>query len=169
MKTMIFPMVLLMLLSMEVTAQKKKDKKRAGYTNDDYEITCAGIGVEGSKLISISGFGKNPEEAMRSAKKNAMHGILFRGAFGDAGGCKGVKALVEDANAQEKHEPYFSAFFQSGGNYLNYVSFANQASRQVVKVDKKTYKVTIVASILYDKLRKDLEDADIIKKLTHGF
>lgn len=154
-----------------LSAQSNRKKKQAGFSDKDYEIVCAGVGVEGTKLISVVSYGANPEEAERYAKRNAIHGIIFRGAPGSAGGCQGVKPLARDASLETDQKSYFNKFFSAGGDFAHYVALTTQGGegRKVTRISKKAYKVEILVSVLYDQLRRKLEQDDIIKSLGHGF
>ncbi len=152
-------------------AQRKKKKEIAGYTKQNYEISCIGVGNEGTKLIAVYGYGKTPERATYEAKRNAIHGIIFKGTEVSSGGCQGIKPLAKSASLETERADFFEKFFADGGLYLNFISLSAEAkaSRSVTKVDKKTYKVGTAVAVRYDALRKELENAGIIKKLSSGF
>mgnify|MGYP005997624097 CR=1 FL=1 len=124
--------------SFSIIAQSKQQKKLAGYTSRDYEIMCIGVGVEGTKIIEIQGYGSTPEEAERQAKRNAIHGIIFKGAPGNAGGCQGIKPLAKSVTLEEARADFFKPFFAPGGQYLNFVALTSQGgnNRSVTRVDK---------------------------------
>ena len=152
-------------------AQSKKKKEIAGYTKQDYEIACIGVGSQGTKLISVYGYGKDPDKAVRMAKVNAIHGIIFKGAPASGGGCQGIKPLAKSVTVEQEFKDFFNKFFAPGGPYLSFVGMSGQGgnNRDVTKVDKKTYKVGIAVSVNYDALRKELENAGIVKGLSSGF
>lgn len=154
-----------------VQAQKKKQKEIAGYTAQNYEITCIGVGNEGTKLIAVYGYGKDPERATYEAKRNAIHGVIFKGTETNSGGCMGVKPLAASVSLETERRDFFEKFFADGGLYLNFISLSgeSQANRTVTKIDKKTYKVGTAVAVRYDALRKELENAGVIKKLSSGF
>lgn len=164
--------LLLIGAAISVSAQSKnKGREAAGYTAQNYEITCIGVGNEGTKLIAVYGYGPDHDRATYEAKRNAIHGIIFKGTEVNSGGCMGVKALAQSPSLETERRDFFEKFFADGGQYLNYVSLSAdaRAQRTVTKIDKKTYKAGIAVAIRYDALRKDLESAGIIKKLSAGF
>ena len=162
---------ILALFVVTAQAQSNRKKKVAGYTKDDYEISCIGVGTEGTKLIAVYGYGKNPDEAARQAKVNAVHGIIFRGAGAAGGGCQGIKPLAKSQTVEQENSAYFSKFFSPGGAYLNFVGASAQEkdARDIARIDNRTYKVGIVVSVSYDALRNELERAGVIRGLSSGF
>ncbi len=159
---------LLMMMSTMLNAQagRKADKDTEEWR---YEIECAGTGAEGTYLIKVWSFSKKPQVAMEQCKKNAVHGVVFKG-FGGGQGCTSQKPLARSTNADEQFERYFENFFADGGSYMKYVSLTSQGTgTEKVKVSKKEYKVGVVVTVQKDLLRRDLENAGIIKGLSSGF
>ena len=61
--------------------------------------------------------------------------------------------------------------FYDGGKYMKFVSVSGDgsiAAEDRLKVGKE-YKIGVVISVSKDNLRKDLEDAGIVKGLSSGF
>lgn len=144
----------------------KLDKDTAQWR---YEIEPVNVGVQGTYLVKTWTYSKNPEKAMEQAKKNAVHGIIFRG-FAGKNRVPGQKPLA-DVNAEKKHKEFFKSFFQDGGKYLKFVNISNDgsvAAGDYLKVGKE-YKIGVMVSVNVSELRKDLEDANIIKRLNAGF
>lgn len=171
MRKLIFGLLIGAMVVSVHAQRKKKGREIAGYTKQNYEITCIGVGDEGTKLIAVYGYGKDHDRATYEAKRNAIHGVIFKGTEVNTGGCMGVKPLAKSPMLETERADFFQKFFQDGGQYLNYVSLSaeGRAQRKVTKIDKKTYKVGIAVAIRYDALRKDLEKAGVIKKLSAGF
>mgnify|MGYP006988835622 FL=1 len=126
-----------------------------------YEISCAGIGAKGSSLVEVTSFGKTVDAALAQMRKDAVHGVLFKGMGGN---CM-QKPLAMKAELETEHESFFSKFFSSSGEYDKYVEDDVNTAVSVAKVGKKQYKVTKVLSVKKDLLRKDLEKAGILKPL----
>ncbi|MDX2195655.1 MAG: hypothetical protein NW207_04500 [Cytophagales bacterium] len=166
---------ILIIISLTIStfaiAQNKKAKVLAGYTVDNYEVACMGVGTDGSKLIKIWGYGPKPEKAVLQAKTNAVHAIIFKGVTAATDGCQGIKPLASSMSVEQEFQEYFNTFFQPGGAYLNYIALSGEGgdNQDVTKVDKKTYKVGIIVSVMFDALRSDLEKAGIVKGLNSGF
>jgi hypothetical protein len=150
----------------------QSSKKRADKDTFEwrYEIEVEGTGVQGTYQVKAWTYSKKPETAIEQAKKNAVHGIIFKG-FPDKGRVKGQPPLTNNSNLEQEKEDFFKDFFQTGGKYLKFVSVFNNGALgmgDVIKVGKE-YKVGVIVSVNVSMLRKDLEDAGIIKGLSNGF
>lgn len=146
-------------------AKKKADKDTFIWR---YELEGVEQGVQGTYLVKVWSYSKKPEVAIEQAKKNAVHGIVFRGFAGTAK----QKPIADDPNLERVHEAFFADFFKNGGGYMKYVSLSGDgtvSSGDKLKVSKKEWKVGVVVSVNQALLRKDLEAAGIIKALGGGF
>lgn len=170
-KTSLLLIILALGFSFTANAQARKKAERDTH-QWRYEIECAGIGLEGTYLIKVWSYTNRPKIAIEQAKKNAVHGIVFKGYSGGVQGCNSQKPLVRDANAEQKHAAYFSSFFANGGKYMKFVSASNDGSIGAgdrLKVNRRLYKVGVIVSIRKDELRKELEAAGVLKGLSSGF
>ena len=131
-----------------------------------YEIECAGNGTQGTYLVKVWSYSKNKNVATEQCKKNAVHGIIFKGFTGGEG-CVGQRALVANPGAEQESADYFKNFFGDKGEYYKYVSVTS-APTEIVKVGKQ-YKVGMVVSVMKDELRKALEAAGVVRGLNTGF
>ncbi len=153
---------LLMFFAASAVAQKKKADKDTQQWR--YELESAGIGQQNTILVKVWSYSKKAEVALEQAKKNAVHGVIFRG-FGSN------KPLATNPNAEHEHADFFKAFFANGGKYLKYVQFVNNgavAAGDRIKIGKE-YKIGVVVTVDKNALRKDLEEAGIIRALGTGF
>lgn len=132
-----------------------------------YDIECAGTGSEGTFMVKVWSYGKKANIPAEEAKKNAVHGVLFKG-FAGAQGCTAQKAIVKDPATQNDKADFFDKFFDKENTYLKYASIIS-TTPEIIKVGKNEYKVGYVISISKDQLRKDLEAAGIIRSLSSGF
>ncbi len=136
-----------------------------------YEIECVGTGVQGTYLIKVWTYSKKPKVAIEQSKKNAVHGVIFKGFAGGGRGCTSQKPLASSPDVEDQFSEFFDKFFADGGDYYKYVSLSNDGSidsEDRLKVGKE-YKIGVVVSVMKDALRKDLENAGIIKPLDAGF
>ncbi len=160
-----------MCLSNAAQAQAKKKANKQTY-QWRYETQCMGIGVEGTKLIKVWSYSKNPTVAIAEAKKNAVHAMIFQGFTGNSQtGCSTQKPLTDNPGLEQEKAQFFTDFFADGGKYMKFVTLSGDGSvnpQDRVKVGNE-YKIGIVVSVMYDQLRKDLEAAGIIKGLASGF
>ncbi len=135
--------------------------------NFGYEMKCLGVGSEGSNLVKIYSYGSNYDKAVRQAKHDAVHGILFKGIVG-GNGCGHQPAIVKPQELSE-NQSFFDKFFKNG-EYLRFVNISNDGSvdgADRLRVGNK-YKIGVVVSVQKDALRKYLEQAGVIKPLGAG-
>lgn len=161
----------LLLALVSVTAFAQKNDRRESFKSwDNYEITTEKVGVEGTKFVKVWGFGKNVDQAVMAAKRNAVHACLFRGLPG-ATNVNSTPAICKDPNAFENNSDYFEDFFQSGGPYLKFVNMTTDGvpSGQDRRKVQGGYKVAIYAQIMYDNLKRQMENDGIVRKLSSGF
>ncbi len=174
MKTLIrFNMLILLLVLFSIEgicqARKKADKETIQWR---YEIECVGTGTQGTYLIKVWSYSKKPHVALEQAKKNSIHGVIFKGFAGGGQGCSSQKPLARNPNIEQEKAVFFKDFFADGGKYMKFVSSSTDGAvgaGDVLKVGKNEYKVGLVVSVQKDLLRKDLEAAGIIRGLASGF
>jgi hypothetical protein len=133
-----------------------------------YEIEPVSVGSQGTYQIKVWSYSKDPNVAIEQAKKNAVHGIIFKG-FGGTRTVQAQKALVTDPAIAETRKDFFDAFFADGGGYMKFVNLSNSHEVAIAAGDRikigKEYKVGVIVSVNKDALRKELENAGIVKKL----
>ncbi|MGD9977081.1 MAG: hypothetical protein AB7S54_04010 [Bacteroidales bacterium] len=145
-------------------------KKAAETSNKKYELEALNTGVQGTYLVKVWTYSKNPMPNFNQVKKDAIHGILFKG-FPGKSGIPGQVALVSDPNAETEKADFFKTFFSDGGEYLKYINLVNEgaiAAEDRIKTGKE-YKIGIVVSVNVSSLRKYLESMGVIKSLDAGF
>ena len=159
--------IILSVILASCSASKTAEK----YTHQwRYEIEPVAVGTKGSYLIKVWSYSKNQTVAAEQAKKNAVHGIVFRG-FAGMNGVSRKPPLANSPNLENEKKEFFDPFFANGGRYMKYVSITNDGSigaKDRLKVGKE-YKIGVIVSVAVDELRKDLEDAGIIRALGAGF
>lgn len=156
-----------MTIAISAQARKKADKDTQNWR---YEIECAGVGSQGTYLIKSWSYSKKPNVALEQAKKNAVHGVVFKG-FAGKQGVPGQKALASNPNIEQEKAEFFKDFFADNSKYMKYVNVSGDGSVAAgdrMKVGKE-YKVGVVVSVNVSALRTDLEQAGIIKSLGSGF
>lgn len=172
MNTLIMRSLLLILIvgsfSFSANAQKKKANKET--VEWKYEIACEKVGAQGTYIVKVWSYSKKPAIALEQAKKNAVHGVIFKGFSGN--GCATQKPIARNASLEAEKADFFKLFFADGGKYMKFVTSSNNGAvgaGDVTKVGKKEYKVGVIVTVQKDLLRKDLEAAGIIKGLSSGF
>lgn len=164
--------IILLVFAVNANAQWKNEKANRDTKIWRYDIECEGIAKQGSKLVKVWSYSKNPKHAISHAMKNAVHGIIFKGYAGGGQGCTSLKPLVKSAETEIEFAEFFEKFFMDGGEYLKYVSSAtdgNIAPGDRLKVSKREYKIGAIVNVQFDQLRKRLESEGIVRSLTSGF
>jgi hypothetical protein len=166
-KSSLFMLFIGFCLSGNAQSQKKADADTESWR---YEIEAIATGVQGTYLIKVWSYSKKPVVAIEQAKKNAVHGIIFKG-FAGIQGVPGQKALTQNVNLEQEKAEFFKPFFEEGGKYMKFVSLSDDgsvAAEDRMKIGKE-YKIGVIVSVNVSALRKDLEDAGIIRGLNSGF
>ncbi len=143
--------------------KKKADKDTDQYR---YEIECGGNATQGSYLVKVSSYSRKADVAENQCRKNAVHGVIFKGYSGDRG-CVAQRPLCSSPGAETENETYFRSFFADGGEYQKYASIVD-GTTEITKVGRE-YKVSVLVNVRKDDLRKALEAAGVIRALNAGF
>ena len=143
--------------------QKKADKDTKQFR---YEIECAGNAIQGTYLVKVWTYSKHAGVAANQCRKNAVHGVIFKG-YGGGQGCVSQRPLASDPGVETQFEEYFASFFAEGGEFQKYASVI-EGTTEITRLDRE-YKVGCVVSVRKDDLRKALEAAGVIKSLNSGF
>lgn len=143
--------------------QKKADKDTNQFR---YEIECAGNAIQGTYLVKVWSYSKTASVAENQCRKNAVHGVIFKG-YGGGQGCVSQRPLANNPGVEAQFEEYFQSFFATGGEFQKYASII-EGTTEIAKIGRE-YKVGVVVSVRKDDLRKALEAAGVIKGLNSGF
>ncbi|MFC4268641.1 hypothetical protein [Polaribacter marinivivus] len=171
-------LVILLFVSTIVFSQGKRRTSEKQNMKWNYDLECVGVGNQGEYLVKVFSFYRKKKRKgldLELAKKNALHGIIFKGINSKSRDCVSQPALIKDANVEEQKSEYFDSFFKEGGKYKKFVNLTTggaveSGDRMQVRIGKKKYlKVGLVISVNKDLLRKELEAAGIIRKLNAGF
>ncbi len=144
-------------------AKKKADKDTNQFR---YEIECAGNAIQGTYLVKVWSYSKKAAVAENQCRKNAVHGVIFKG-YGGGQGCVSQRPLAPQPGIETQYKDYFDSFFANGGEFQKYASIIG-GTTETVRVGNE-YKVGVVVSVRKDDLRKALEAAGILRKLNSGF
>lgn len=127
------------------------------------EVECLGVELDGSQTLRSKGKGKNKADAVEQAMKNAVWAVIFEGIHAGSAGCD-MRPIVAEANAREKYEEYFNAFFRDNGGYKDYVSMEDE-KRWSKDKSKNKYEVTyiITVRVLRPELKSRLRQDKILK------
>lgn len=130
----------------------------------DYEIEGAGTGVQETYLVNVTVVSKKPSLDDETFMRCAIHGVLFRGFESEQFRQK-QKPMIEEAQTEQDQKAFFDEFFNGD---LAPFSEIVEGSRRMRMKDKK-YHITVTIQIFKEKLRRQLEDSGIIKRLNDGF
>jgi len=161
------------LLFMNTNLSAQKGKKKADKETNEwrYEVEAHATGTQGSYQIKVWTYSKNTDTAIEQAKKNAVHAVIFKG-FPSKGRITGQKPLARDSNLEIEKADFFKDFFRDGGKFQKFVTLSNNGAigpGDRIKISKKEYKIGVIVSVNVSGLRKDMEDAGIVKSLNSGF
>ena len=145
----------------ESRKQKKADADTDKFRYELEYVKTAGTGMVNVKIWSYS---KKPSIAAEQDKKNAVHGVIFKGFSGNG---STQRPLVKDPATLSNNAEFFESFFSDGGDYLRYVTNSTGPT-EAMKIGKE-YKVAAEVTVNKDLLRQHLEKANIIRSLGSGF
>lgn len=151
-------------------AQSRKERKILYNSQYNYEIEPVGVGQDGTKVFKVWGYGKEVGDAIINAKEAAIAACLFKGLPGGAGSAP-TPAIITEPNAEVTYADYFGKFFEIGGKYLQYIAVTTDgepSGQDRLKI-KKGYKVAIYVQVMYDALRRQMENDKIARRLDSGF
>lgn len=135
----------------------------AGGGDEEYIIEGAGTGIEGTYLVKVTLVSKKILVKDESFVKCAIHGVLFRGF--DNKELRQHQRALTDSNLEKENADFYTNFFKTD---LSPYAEIVEGSRNI-RMTGKTYHISSVVQVFKDKLRHDLEENGVIKKLTHGF
>lgn len=160
-----FILLICLLPALGGHGQTRKERKQLFESRGNYEIQMLGVGQDGTKVFKIWAYGKNMETALVNGKKLAVRACLFQGLPG-SGQVIATPAICMPQTETEQSE-FFDRFFETGGGYLNYVNLTTDgvpSGTDRLKV-KKGYKVGLKVQVLYDNLRKYMEQKGMARRL----
>ena len=172
MKKLLFAVVMVLLAVAPATsfAQKKKDRKALFSSWNNYEVATQKVGTDGTKFIKVWAFGKDVDQAVVQAKKNAVHACLFRGLPGNEV-AMATPAICPDPATLTAHEAYFTDFFETAGEYLKYIrtgTHGGPGGHERINFERGEL-VGLSEQGGYDNLRDKMEADGIVRKLSSGF
>ena len=133
------------------------------YSTYNFDIACLAMDPDGTQTLRTWGQGKNRSEAIEQAKKKALEEVLFKGVTAGSGEWD-QRPIVTEVNAQQRHEDYFTKFFEDGGEYRNYVWLDEKGTSRIKSESATVENWGMVVSINRDKLRDKLIKDKIIKQ-----
>jgi hypothetical protein len=124
-------------------------------------VTSAGVGAQGTALLKAWGEGKNRDEAVENARRNALHAIIFKGIPNS----QDMRPLVSAPGAEQQHRNYFDAFFADNGAYLKFSQVETDSWDKQDRISTgHGYKYGVIVVVYRNQLIRELESAGIIRK-----
>jgi hypothetical protein len=147
-------------------SQKRKAEKDTKVGR--YELEGIAEGAEGTYLVKVWSYNKKDKIAINQAKKNAVHGIIFKG-FTGKGRVGSQDPLCTNPNAETENTDFFSSFFDEDNKdgFLKFISESGDGTispDDIKKVDKE-YKIGVVVSVNKDLLKNHLKNKGVIKSM----
>lgn len=136
--------------------------KQSATGNYSYRTECLGNSMDGSQTVKAWGSGRDKDEAMEQAKKQAVSDLLFNGIIEGKSVCE-VRPIVGEVNARVKYDAYFKSFFADNGDYKKFATIDEK--KNSYKVIKARERITygIVLKVLRDELKQKMITDGILK------
>jgi hypothetical protein len=162
---------LILSMIMLVCGSAYADKKKKLNEDTDkfrYDIEYCKTASDGMVMVKVWSYSKKADLAVAQARKNAVHGIMFRGFSSADPNYSSMQPLVKDPSIESVKADFFQAFFDDAtGEYARYAPSVIESSKKVIKVGKE-FKAGVVVKVNVKLLRQHLEQAGIIKPLGGG-
>ena len=129
-----------------------------------YDIEIVSESNNSNYIVKVSSYSKKPALDIELAKKNAIHGVIFKGL-------RNHPPLANDVSIEKSEFDFFQEFFGSNKIYSKFVSEITDGSLglgSIVKT-KKGFKITTILMLNHVQLREYLETQGIINSLNNGF
>jgi hypothetical protein len=125
----------------------------------------------GTYVVKVWCYTKKPKIDYNIAKKNAIHGLIFRGYLKN-GNLPALPPISNVPGLEQTQKDFFDQFFRDGGDYLKYVALSNEnlaiAPGDLIRLNKG-YKIGMVLTVNKNLLQRDLIAAGIVKSIDNGF
>ena len=134
-----------------------------------YEVQIVRVAQQGTKFLKVWGIAGSPDKAIDRAKQDAVAACIFTGVEGNKVADK-IPPLATGVDAYAKHKEFFDTFFKKGV-FMKYVKNVNTEYPfgEDNLSTSKGRRVGIYVIVMYDELRKLLEEKGIVKKLNSYF
>lgn len=128
----------------------------------NYDIEIVSESDNSNYIVKVSTYFKKPVLNIELSKKNAIHGVIFKGV-------RNHPPLTNNLSVEKSK--FFKEFFGPKRMYSKFVSEITKGSIGIDKIikSKKGYKISSILMINHLQLRKYLENQGIIKPLNDGF
>ena len=149
----LFAVVAMMFVTTTASA-KDKDPEPISF---NYELTrdeCPISRDNNFVIFKVYSYGKKALLTAENGKRNAIHGILFKGL--PATNSQGRIPAMMGTTSYDAQKEYFDQFF-GRNEFLQYIQETNKGFHEEIKISSKEYKVGITVKVNLNDLRKRLE------------
>ncbi len=150
------------LLQLAPAQQRKINAANEDTEQWRYTIQNEAVGDGNTALVCVHSYSKDIEVAREQCLKNAVHGLIFRGAPGKDETVTGLAPLVNNNAVEHEHSDFFRTLFQDGGEYRRYATVASSEGVGSVVKKGKEYDVRVYVTVQYNDLRRRLEQEGIL-------
>lgn len=120
--------------------------------------------LDGSMTLRAYGQGRNRIDARTQARKNAVYQVIFEGV-NVPNNPSLSRPLIYEANAQQRYEEFFNAFFADGGEYTRFVNKKDKKDDTNEKSWGGTQtKISTTVTVERARLKAYLKEQGIIKE-----
>jgi hypothetical protein len=155
--------ILLAILSLFIFAGTTTVSAKDDVASFNYELTRDGSPISRDAnfvIFTVYSYTKKSKITSDIGKRNAIHGILFKGLPKTE--MQGSQPALLKDGSYEKYAEYLDKFFASG-EYLQFIEETNKGFQDVIKISSKEYKVGISVKVNVKGLKQKLEKDGIIK------
>lgn len=154
--------LLLILLFLGIGLTTAMAKKNYHDVVKQYDIEAESVGQQGSYMVRVYVYGKKVKD--EDIVLAAIHGVIFRGVPGKQGVAT-QRPLASSITVESEKADYFEAFFD--GPYSRFGSVVVGTETRVKT--KGGVKLGAVVQVSKDELRRELEQAGVVRSLNAGF
>ena len=91
--------LLVMALCLPASAGLRQKQANKDTNRFRYEIECAGNAIQGTYLVKVWSYSKKASVAENQCRKNAVHGVIFKG-YGGGQGCVSQRPLANNPGVE---------------------------------------------------------------------
>ena len=91
-----------------------------------YEPRAVAAETDQTYILRVQGKGQTREDAINNALSQAIRDVIFKDIHVTYGDHKPLMRLINNPSEEANHSTFFSNFFSSAGNYLDFVTPINK-------------------------------------------
>ena len=134
-----------------------------------YNVEIVRVGSQGTKYLKVVRTAGSVNKAIDGAMQDAVAACIFAGVEGKENAGK-IQPLLRGKDVYDNNKRFFDDFFKKG-KFMNYVKNVNSgypSGEDNVKTNNG-YRICLYVIVMYDKLRKYLENEGLVKSINSYF